>query len=404
MTCEEFSNEFDILYNNVMSNQAPGLDEYEKSVFLTRAQDDIVKRYFTPKGNKDLEGFDTSIKRNIDFSSLYRVLKLNSVLAYNWDIDVLKAEIRNIILGITVQSTNKGDLKTNFDKDISSYYLEPMSDHKICWICFSKPDIKKMFKEFPIKEEDIIISSNSIGFHIEPAFSDSSEYDFETMISLSDNATKYIEDMAYNVTHNKGTTQFNITNIDIKNKTEFPLNPDDSSPIFLPINDSLLVHDEVFNKDRILQIIHLNTTEYMRLMSKPFKQPLKNQAWKLQTNTIDNCASIEVIFGNNNLFKEYTLRYLTRPTPIILTSLKSMGLSINEYTGGINESTPTKGNSTTGLTCLLNKELHPEILQRAVELAKAAYTGDLSSTIQIGNASSTNLGQGVDPQQIQRAR
>ena len=73
MTCEEFSNEFDILYNNVMSNQAPGLDEYEKSVFLTRAQDDIVKRYFTPKGNKDFEGFDSSLKRNMDFSSLYRL-------------------------------------------------------------------------------------------------------------------------------------------------------------------------------------------------------------------------------------------------------------------------------------------------------------------------------------------
>ena len=39
MTNQEVSNEFDILYNNVTSNQAPGLDEYEKSVFLTKAQD-----------------------------------------------------------------------------------------------------------------------------------------------------------------------------------------------------------------------------------------------------------------------------------------------------------------------------------------------------------------------------
>ena len=67
MTCEEFSNEFDILYNNVMSNQAPGLDEYEKSVFLTRAQDDIVKRYFTPKGNKDFEG-------SIEIGTLHRFI------------------------------------------------------------------------------------------------------------------------------------------------------------------------------------------------------------------------------------------------------------------------------------------------------------------------------------------
>jgi hypothetical protein len=37
MTNQEFINEFDILYNNIMSNQAPGLDEYEKSVYLTLA-------------------------------------------------------------------------------------------------------------------------------------------------------------------------------------------------------------------------------------------------------------------------------------------------------------------------------------------------------------------------------
>lgn len=42
MTIQEFSNEFDILYNNIMSNQAPGLDDYEKSVFLTQAQEEFI--------------------------------------------------------------------------------------------------------------------------------------------------------------------------------------------------------------------------------------------------------------------------------------------------------------------------------------------------------------------------
>lgn len=37
MTNAEFSNEFDTLFNNITSNQAPGIDEYEKSVFLTQA-------------------------------------------------------------------------------------------------------------------------------------------------------------------------------------------------------------------------------------------------------------------------------------------------------------------------------------------------------------------------------
>jgi len=42
MTTSEFNLEFDILYNNVASNAAPGLDEYEKSVFLTQAQESLV--------------------------------------------------------------------------------------------------------------------------------------------------------------------------------------------------------------------------------------------------------------------------------------------------------------------------------------------------------------------------
>ena len=72
MTNSEFSNQFDVLYNNIMSNQAPGLDEYEKSVFLTKAQDEVVLAYFNPKGNKFFEGFDGSEQRQIDFSMLMK--------------------------------------------------------------------------------------------------------------------------------------------------------------------------------------------------------------------------------------------------------------------------------------------------------------------------------------------
>ena len=42
MTLQEFSLEFDLMYNNISSNQAPGLTEYEKSVFLTQAQEALV--------------------------------------------------------------------------------------------------------------------------------------------------------------------------------------------------------------------------------------------------------------------------------------------------------------------------------------------------------------------------
>ena len=77
MTLSEFSKEFDILYNNIMSNQAPGLSEWEKSVFLTNAQLEILKNYFNPAGNKYQQGFDDSSKRQIDFSNVIETKKLD---------------------------------------------------------------------------------------------------------------------------------------------------------------------------------------------------------------------------------------------------------------------------------------------------------------------------------------
>ena len=55
MTCEEFSLEFDLLYNNIMSNKAPGLSEYEKSLFLTQAQESIVLDIYSGKYGDSFE-------------------------------------------------------------------------------------------------------------------------------------------------------------------------------------------------------------------------------------------------------------------------------------------------------------------------------------------------------------
>ena len=91
MTLQEFNTNFDLLYNNIASNQAPGLDEYEKSVFLTNAQLELVKNYFNPKGNKYQEGFDQSPKRQLDFSTItdlkvYNITDaLTNVVKFNED-------------------------------------------------------------------------------------------------------------------------------------------------------------------------------------------------------------------------------------------------------------------------------------------------------------------------------
>ena len=74
MTIDEFSDQFDLLFNNITSNQAPGVSEFEKSVFATKAEKEIVKNYFSPQsqGNVLKEGFDDSAKRQADFSMLMK--------------------------------------------------------------------------------------------------------------------------------------------------------------------------------------------------------------------------------------------------------------------------------------------------------------------------------------------
>jgi len=54
------------------------LDEYEKSVLLTQAQDIIVKSYFDGSLNPQGQGFDDSTRRQVDFSSLITVATLST--------------------------------------------------------------------------------------------------------------------------------------------------------------------------------------------------------------------------------------------------------------------------------------------------------------------------------------
>ena len=249
MTNQEFSNEFDILYNNIMSNQAPGLDEYEKSVFLTKAQDEIVKSYFNPKLNKVQEGFDNNERRQIDFSMIIKTVKATKI-------------------------TNDSGL----------------------------------IKLYP----------------------------------------------------NEGSELYQIP-----------------ERIMMFINESLKVTRD--GNSISLVIIPLNYKEYNRLMTKPYKRPIKNQAWRLNIDSISdsNKPIVEIVAGYGDTIIDYTIRYVKRPQAIILTNLEGE-LSID---GEFKEQ-----------PCELDPILHHEILQRAVELAKAAYTGDLNSQLALGVNSETPMG------------
>lgn len=147
----------------------------------------------------------------------------------------------------------------------------------------------------------------------------------------------------------------------------------------MPTNALMILNEilDVFrnSKNITLQVRPLTYTEYSNLMSKPHKRPLKWQAWRLQVME-DSNSSVDLIAGFGDIISSYRVRYVKRPKPIIVANLE--GVSIE----GLDTITE----------CELDPILHEEILQRAVELAKAAYTGDLTATLALGQTSQTNVG------------
>lgn len=242
MSVEELDNMFDVLYNNITSNQAPGLNAYEKSVFLTKGQDEILKNYFNPKskGNTTQDGFDGSVKRQVDFSMLTSV------------------------------------------ETKSSGFENPLFD-----------------------------------------------------------------------------TRENTKSVELPSKLMFAINE-----VVEVMRDT---------KKVILQVIPIKFDEYSRLMCKPYKRPLKYQAWRLTNNNTSNKA--DIVIGPSDILTKYTIRYVRRPNPIIVSNLD--GLTI-------------EGKSTAS-ECELDPILHEEILQRAVELAKVAWTNtgqdNMQAVMQAGQRS-----------------
>ena len=143
-------------------------------------------------------------------------------------------------------------------------------------------------------------------------------------------------------------------------------------------------------------------------MSKPFKEPVKYQAWRLMTKSADYTLGgisqgqspvIEIILtsADKNKFSlsttpnraQYILRYVKKPRPIILENFSAAfgeDLSIDGKNGSEVEYS-NGGLNAYWEPCELDKSIHEEILQRAVELAKVAWSGDLAATIQTGQRS-----------------
>ena len=110
MDTTEFYNEFNLVYNNLASNQAPGLDKYEISVYLTKAQnmliDSLYKDSIFQKINQVFDylpfgvlvdnnilcihsGLGTSIKLLDDILNIPRPIQVNQNPENNVELQIL---------------------------------------------------------------------------------------------------------------------------------------------------------------------------------------------------------------------------------------------------------------------------------------------------------------------------
>lgn len=112
MTNPEFSIEFDILYNNISSNKAPGLNEYEKSVFLTKAQEQIVTELYSGRNTTYNSFEETEEQRRylhslITTSSLEESTEIADIITSNSSIYKLPENIMFITYETAILTGNK---------------------------------------------------------------------------------------------------------------------------------------------------------------------------------------------------------------------------------------------------------------------------------------------------------
>lgn len=163
-------------------------------------------------------------------------------------------------------------------------------------------------------------------------------------------------------------------------------NPLDLSTI-LPAGTSVIaVLDETIKEDSITKVVTtISPDEYSRLLKKPYPLPLKKEIWKVLANN-------QVTFiGHGGTLNNYEVRYVKKPNPIIVgtpTEIREMldnNLTIGGYPTTIQDTSTTSNYYIPDID--IPEELHKEVVQRAVELAKAAWQGDLSTTVQMGQRS-----------------
>lgn len=111
----------------------------------------------------------------------------------------------------------------------------------------------------------------------------------------------------------------------------------------------LIESDNACMSEKVMDVIPVTHDEYRRTIRNPFRQPNERKVLRLDSGPLQ----IELVSKYD--IQSYLVRYISKPTPIILCSLTADNLNID----GEDEI----------IECALPSLLHQEILDRAVRLA-----------------------------------
>ena len=368
----EFSNTFTTLLNSYNTQAAFGeqasrmeivLDEYEKSVLLTQAQDIIVKSYFDATTNAQGQGFDDSVRRQVDFSSLIKVAKLKP--KYQQQAVVKWEDPINEYIG-TYTISNLKDSKirvvVNVDNNDTTVDADGIKAQFSSGVLTFTINMALAFEHSPsVTMADIISSMLDKDY--------TSGKKVKKLINITGVDTEYNPTdeenyTAIDVTISASSSTFDDRGIIFempRKKTPQGIEVQDTTDVLFILNEKLVINGKDF------VIVHISYKEYDREMSKPYAQPLKKQAWRLFQNTATGFDVNSELIPKWNADTsaeqfEYKIRYVKRPRPIILEAMPSEDLAID---GIWNEESE----------CELNPILHMDILNKAVELAIATRGG-----------------------------
>ncbi len=360
MTNREFSDSFDTLLNSYASQATFGdqaaaseivLDEYEKSVLLTQAQDKVIKSYFESHTNELGQGFDDSSRRQVDFSSLIKVATLSPSDSAN------KFDSRGIIYKLPTSAAEDGSEYSRVLYILNEALIGYTGSNKGNFVIGEgSTALTRMTLSFTNTTSDIfqikVISDPSEGM---------STKCIATFTAASSNSYALLSIVVGN-----GATSSTVTN-SINSALASTALADitisiSGQPAISSLRQSALTLMPVgfvtnVNNETRYVIIPINYKEYDREMSKAYAQPLKKQAWRLFQNIstgYDIYSELIPIWNVDTENLTYKVRYVERPTPIVLTDLPN-NLSVDGY--------------SHEQSCALNPIIHSEILEEAVRMA-----------------------------------